>query len=514
MSKQYRYLLGLIALACVVTIVFQCFWLVGNYQHEKDNFIAYAERLLFESMQEQRELQFRAAYPEAYLALQKGDLPQIGQSFYHHVDGKDRVATLAISGMPATDIAAIHDTVHQDSLRLQHVLPTAFMPIDFHALQKRYQEKLGLDLQDVFFLDTLHVKREEFSKVTIKGANRRTLPAMSMKGTLTGPILDVSVRTEPEQSGPLRKHHFSMPFFGKPNPKVLAHFPTQAATMMLDPSKDLFLSLYLKTPTWWILKHLAWALLSSFLLTSLTIGCLVYLLYTIFKQKKLADIKNDFVNNMTHELKTPLATVLAATESLQQFKWKDHQQKKADLYLQMTHRSATHLSNLIDQILHLAVGEKKGMHLQPEPVDTNKLLHQLIETHQLINQHQITLLIEEEVPLINVDRMHMVNAVNNLLDNAIKYTIEPVSIRVVSKMMHNQWVLSITDNGIGIASADIKQIFQPFYRVPTGNIHRVKGFGLGLHYVKQVIAQHSGQIAVDSTLGKGTTFTIYLPLSI
>src|SRR5690606_13145404 len=136
-----------------------------------------------------------------------------------------------------------------------------------------------------------------FSKVTA----RRPLPAVPMGGTRTRPILNVSVHTEPEQSGPLRKHHFAMPFFGKPNPKVLANFPTQATTMMLDPSKDLFLSLYLKTPTWWILRHLAWALLSSFLLTSLTIGCLVYLLYTIFKQKKLADIKNDFVNNMTHE---------------------------------------------------------------------------------------------------------------------------------------------------------------------------------------------------------------------
>jgi len=533
MSKQHRYLLGLITLASLVTIVFQCFWLVGNYQHEKENFIAYAERLLFESMQEERELQFRSAYPEAYTSLKQGGFPAARQLFYQQADEKNRAAALAISGVPATAIA-VNDTLAHDSLPMQGVFPVALMHMDFHALQKRYRNKLGPDLQNVFFLDTLKAKRVDdkgieagmvgptprlfkmsgSSKTTISVT--RSLPARLAEPirlhTLTRPVFGIAMRSGSDRNGSLRGHHFSVPF-GKTNPKVIVDFPIQAATMMLDPSKDLFLSLYLKTPTWWIFRHLAWTLLSSFALTSLTIGCLVYLLYTIFKQKKLADIKNDFVNNMTHELKTPLATVLAATETLQQLRLKDNQQK-ADLYLQMTHRSATHLTNLIDQILHLAVGEKKGMHLHPEPVDTNKLLLQLVETHQLINQHQVTLSIEEEVPLINVDKMHIVNAVNNLLDNAIKYTVEPINIRVISKMENGQWVLSIADNGIGIASADIKHIFQPFYRVPTGNIHRVKGFGLGLHYVKQVITQHKGQIEVISTPGKGTTFTIYLPLNI
>lgn len=515
MSKQHRYLLGLITLASIVTIVFQCFWLIGNYHHEKDNFIAYAERLLFESMQEERELQFRAVYPEAYTSLKQGGFPAIRQLFHQHRDDKNRrISALAVRGTPAISLS-INESIPTDSIPMQPVFgATALLHMDYHALQKRYREKLGPDLQNVFFLDTLHVKRMEFSKATApRGMRSRSMiPAEPLLKTKPRSIFGMALRSERGKSGSLDERHFSMPF-GKPNPKIVAEFPIQATTMMLDPAKDLFLSLYLKTPTWWIFKHLAWAFLSSFLLTGLTIGCLVYLLYTIFKQKKLADIKNDFVNNMTHELKTPLATVLAATETLQQLQLKNNQQR-AELYLQMTHRSATHLTNLIDQILHLAVGEKKGMHLQPELVDTSKLLEQLVETHQLIYQHRITLSIEEEVPLIKVDKMHIVNAVNNLLDNAIKYTIEPINIRVLSKMMNKQWVLSIADNGIGIASADIKHIFQPFYRVPTGNIHRVKGFGLGLHYVKQVIAQHKGQIEVNSMLGKGTTFTIYLPLSV
>lgn len=512
MSKQHRYLLGLITLASVVTIVFQCFWLVGNYQHEKENFIAYAERLLFESMQEEREIQFRAAYPEAYDNFKKGNFPIARQLFYQRRNGRGSMASLDLrtTAIPPDS----KDTIDTNTVRFQ-VFPTAFMHMDFQALKKRYQRKLGVDLQSAFFLDTLHLNHKQFSPAVSPGYNvQPAIPAepLSRAHTVMRPVIGTAVRSQHDEKLAIRERHLAMPL-SKSNPKIMKSFPIQATTMMLDPSKDLFLSLYLKTPTWWILKNLAWALVSSFLLTSLTIGCLVYLLYTIFKQKKLADIKNDFVNNMTHELKTPLATVLAATETLQQLKLKDNHQK-ADLYLKMTHRSATHLTNLIDQILHLAVGEKKGMHLQPEPVDINKLLEQLVETHQLINQHEISLSIEEEVPLINVDKMHLINAVNNLLDNAVKYTVEPIHIRVISKMVDNQWMLSIVDNGIGIASTDIKHIFQPFYRVPTGNIHRVKGFGLGLHYVKQVIAHHKGQIEVDSTLGKGTTFTIYLPLSI
>lgn len=512
MSKQHRYLLGLITLAGVLTIVFQCFWLYGNYRNEKANFVAYAERLLFESMQEVRELQFRAAYPEAYDIFKEGNFPVARQLFYHRAKEKGRLATVAVREMPAPQIGS-KNIGDNDSVHIK-AFPAAFMPIDFHALQKRYKEKLDPGLQGVFFLDTLHMGSERFSKTIVSGLNiKSATPVEPMGGsTLMRPILGATLRSEPAETRPVRDHRFGLPL-GKPNQKVMANFPIQATTMMLDPSKDLFLSLYLKTPTWWIFKHLAWALLSSFLLTSLTIGCLVYLLYTIFKQKKLADIKNDFVNNMTHELKTPLATVLAATETLQQFKLKDNMQK-VDLYLQMTHRSATHLTNLIDQILHLAVGEKKGMHLQAEPVSINELLQQLVDTHQLINQHQITFSRESGMPSINIDKMHIANAVNNLLDNAIKYTIGSINIRVVSKLVDNQWMLSIADNGIGIASSDVKHIFQPFYRVPTGNTHRVKGFGLGLHYVKQVITGHKGRIEVESSPGKGSTFTIYLPINI
>ncbi|WP_134088232.1 cell wall metabolism sensor histidine kinase WalK [Olivibacter sp. XZL3] len=468
MFRQHRYLLGLIALASVVTIVFQCFWLVGNYQHEKESFIAYAERSLFESMQEERELQFRTVYPDVYHAFNGAELPPNRPPFYR--------GDQAITAPPApARHRGVTDSTDSRGFPV-HLFPSAFVHIDLQLLQKRYKAKLGAELADVFFLDTIHVDKKHL------------------------------------KPPPMRGPHFASPV-SKPDKEILAEYPIQAATMMLDPAKELFVDLYLKPPIWWILKRLAWAFLSSLLLTGLTVGCLVFLLYTIFKQKKLADIKNDFVNNMTHELKTPLATVLAATETLQQLSL-ESKQEKADLYLQMTHRSATHLTNLIDQILHLAVGERKGMYLQQEAVDINKLLQQLVENHELINRHPITLSVTEGAPKVYIDKMHITNAVNNLLENAVKYTNGPAHIQVISKTRNDQWILSIVDNGIGIARTDITHIFQPFYRVPTGNVHRVKGFGLGLHYVKQVITQHKGQIEVNSTPGKGTTFTIYLPLSI
>lgn len=462
MSKQHRYLLGLITLASVVTIVFQCFWLYGNYRNEKANFVAYAERMLFESVQEERELQFKKIAPEDYERLHR-KLPAGGIAL--------RAAPAAYEGttrwmktLPAMRINRVRPPnfgFKQDSIG-PRLLPLGFINININTIKKRYISKLDRNLSDVFLLDTLQITPES--------------------------NLDTSLVKHPQ-------------------------FPIHATTMMLNPVEDTFLVLYLKTPFWWIFKHLVWAFLSAILLTGLTVGCLIYMLYTIFKQKKLADIKNDFVNNMTHELKTPLATILAATESLQQFSYND-KQLKAGAYLRMSHRAATHLTNLIDQILHLAAGDNKGLHLQLEPIDSSTLLRQLIEIHKFTKSAEISLATEEQIPPIYIDRMHISNAINNLLDNAIKYTVGPVLIRIASKVMRHEWVLRISDNGIGISAENIQHIFQPFYRVPTGNVHRVKGFGLGLHYVRQVITGHKGRIEVESLPGKGSIFTIYLPITI
>jgi two-component system, OmpR family, phosphate regulon sensor histidine kinase PhoR len=462
MSKQHRYLLGLITLASVVTVVFQCFWLYGNYRNEKANFVAYAERLLFESVQEERDLQFKKIAPEDYERLHK-HLPIRGiavRAIPATYEGTPRWMktrhAIRIGRMGPSD-----SLFKQDSIGPK-LFPLGFINIDINTIKKRYIHKLDRGLKGVFLLDTLQIAPGESPDTT------------------------------------LIQH---------------ARFPIRATTMMLNPASDTFLVLYLKTPFWWIFKHLAWAFLSAILLTALTIGCLIYMLYTIFNQKKLADIKNDFVNNMTHELKTPLATILAATESLQQFTYED-KQLKAISYLQMSHRAATHLTNLIDQILQLAAGENKGLHLQLEPIDSAVLLKQLIEIHKLTKSAEISLAIEEEIPPIRIDRMHISNAINNLLDNAIKYTVGPVFIHIASKIRQHEWELRVSDNGIGISTENIQHIFQPFYRVPTGNIHRVKGFGLGLHYVKQVIVEHKGRIEVESSPGKGSTFTIYLPITI
>jgi len=478
MPKRHRYLLGLITLASLFTVLFQCFWLYGNYQHEKMNFIASTERLLFESMQEEREARLKRIAPEEYQLLRKRlmEMEKSRPGFRrkeNHImqppiwgmsdrlpfekERKDRVMIMGLRG---------------DSIKNRGLGPR-FMEmmgsVDFDSVKHRFYHKMKqLDLQDDFQLKKFSLARNNQGNVL----------------------------TEKSSS-----------------------YPIHVATMMLDPAKDLMIYLDVRIPFGWIFTRLAWALISSFSLMILTIGCLVYLLYTIFKQKKLADIKNDFVNNMTHELKTPLATVLAAVESLQQqfSSPKGLQQyHKTQVYLQMTHNAATHLTNIIDQILRQAVGENKQFHLQIEKVNTSALLRQLIETHQLTCSKDVNFSLEEvenrEI-YIDADRIHISNAINNLLDNAIKYTDKPANIQLKTTVHQKKWTLSVTDNGVGMAAGDLKQIFQPFYRIPTGNIHKTKGFGLGLYYVKQVITQHKGEISVNSTLGKGSTFTICLPLN-
>lgn len=504
MSKQHRYLLGLIALASIVTIVFQCFWLYGNYQNEKTNFITYAEMLLFESIQEERELQLRQSYPEMYHHFERYDRPDklFTPSSFH----ERRRPWPTMSGIAAQRAASTKIT-GQDSLNVR-LLPTALLSISPDIIQKNYKKKMGINLQNCFYLDTVKLIAPPIENLQ----DNRNMHLKQEVPVLSGKAVYPIGRGIPTMPAALAVSGRNKPPIPS-NQAIAKEFPIQATAMMMDPSKGAFLVLYLKTPTLWILERLAWALVSSLLLISLTVGCLAYMLYTVFKQKKIADIKNDFVNNMTHELKTPLATVLAATESLQQFSFEESQQK-ASLYLRMSHKAATHLTSLIDQILHLAVGEKRGLHLQVEPLDTLPILQQLVEMHQLTNNCIIFLTTEKNIPPVLLDKMHISNAISNLLDNAVKYTDHKPTIRVKSSVLAHRWVLSVEDNGMGISQEDIKHIFQPFYRVPTGNIHRIKGFGLGLHYVNQVVAQHKGQIEVYSTPGQGTTFTIYLPLSI
>ena len=234
----------------------------------------------------------------------------------------------------------------------------------------------------------------------------------------------------------------------------------------------------------------------------------------IFRQKRLSEVKTDFINNMTHELKTPISTIGLSAEMIMRTDF-TNDSEKLQQYAGIIFKENKRLEHQVERVLKVAKLEKDKITLSKEKFDVHELLEE-VKDNFLFNQNEsggtIQLDMNATTESISADPVHISNVVYNLIDNAIKYCKATPHITIHSKSDGKWFYLDIEDNGIGMKRDDIKMIFDKFYRVPTGNLHDVKGFGLGLHYVKLIIDEHDGQINVKSILDKGSTFSIKLPL--
>ena len=262
-----------------------------------------------------------------------------------------------------------------------------------------------------------------------------------------------------------------------------------------------------------LIKRIAAAILLSLFLVAFTIVSFALLYRNVLKQKRLAEIKNDFISNITHELKTPIATVSVAIEALRTFS-ASMDAKKTKEYLDISANELQRLSLLVDKVLKLSMFEKKEIELQYEILDVKALVEEVTSSMRLqFEKHKADVhLSTTGNTIVEGDRLHLVSVIFNLLDNALKYTngSQPqINIQINGK--EDQLELSIADNGIGIPVEYKDKVFEKFFRVPTGNLHNAKGYGLGLSYVSHVIDKHKGTIKVDSYDGNGSNFIITLP---
>lgn len=264
----------------------------------------------------------------------------------------------------------------------------------------------------------------------------------------------------------------------------------------------------------YLVSQLTELLLVSGILLLVIILSFAATIFTIFRQKKLSEMKSDFVNNMTHEFKTPIATIGLACEAL-----KDNDIQKSEVlygtYINMIDEENKRLGVMAEQILQSAVLEKGEIILKKDKLNLHELAREAAASKHLQAKskqgHIFTELKAEDYWVLG-DKVHLTNVVLNLLDNAIKYTEEHPQIVLKTRNIPNGIELLVQDNGMGISKSNQKRIFEKLYRVPTGNVHNVKGFGLGLSYVKTVVEKHGGMIGVNSELKKGSTFFIRLPL--
>jgi len=236
-------------------------------------------------------------------------------------------------------------------------------------------------------------------------------------------------------------------------------------------------------------------------------------LATIIKQKRLSEVITDFINNMTHELKTPIATISLSSEMIMRLD-SDDDLEKAKKYAGIIFKENKRLETQVERVLNISTLDTENTTLNKKLLDFHELLDEVKDTfdfNQLANGGKILIENNASIFTIQADPIHITNVVYNLLDNAVKYSTTKPLISITTKNERNYLVIEIKDNGIGIRKEDLKMIFDKFYRVSTGNIHDIKGFGLGLFYVKLIINEHNGSIDVKSKLGEGSTFTIKLP---
>jgi len=258
-----------------------------------------------------------------------------------------------------------------------------------------------------------------------------------------------------------------------------------------------------------------WELLAvSVFLFLVIIFSFSFSIYIIIRQKRLSVMKNDFINNMTHEFKTPISTIALACEAL-----KDRDIQKSEpiynSYINVISEENKRLGTMAEQILQSAVIEKGQLKLKKTKLDMHKVIEDAVNAKRIVAEEKggtIETQLKATNPEITGDKIHLTNVMNNLLDNALKYNLNKPHIIINTVNRNNSLLIRVQDNGIGISKSNQKKIFEKLYRVPTGNVHDFKGFGLGLNYVKATTELHHGTITVDSEPGKGSTFTIELPL--
>lgn len=253
-------------------------------------------------------------------------------------------------------------------------------------------------------------------------------------------------------------------------------------------------------------------ILSAFFIL-VTIGSFWFVIHSLFKQKKLSEIKADFVNNMTHEFKTPISTISVASEMLMKEAIYENPEKLLK-YAHIIYDENARLKNQVEKVLQVAILDRGDYKFRIRELDVHEILQGIIEKYQMIiskNDGTVFLRLNAANHIIQADRSHFTNVLHNLLDNADKYSQGAPEVTVSTWSNQAGVYISVEDKGIGMAGEHLQHIFKKFHRIPTGNVHDVKGFGIGLFYVKTIVEAHGGNIKVNSDPGKGSKFTLFFP---
>ena len=472
-------------LAIVAIVVFQSFWLHKNYQDEK------------QTLRVQTNILFREAVYQCHARKMKLDTVNLDSSIkVRHPAGSIRI------------ISSLQNRL-RDSLRTD---------VRFNTRIPASERQRFPVYKDSF----VHV-RIDSGKVrklfTTSGTGERTViqfleTAEAMQDSVT--VKEV----ESEYREMLAREKIQLPFIITKHPGIRREefMPPEleeANEVTIGFAKPVTFRVNVQDTTGYILGKMSPIILVSVLLVGLTVFSFVLLFRNLIRQNRLAQLKNDFISNITHELKTPIATVSVAIEAMKNFNVLDDP-KRTQEYLNISTNELQRLTLLVDKVLRLSMFEKKEIQFKKESFDIGQLAVEVMESMKLQFEQQrarTTIEYTGNNFTIEADRRHLASVIYNLLDNALKYSQADAVIKVEIADRSTFLEVKVSDNGIGIPEEYKDKIFEQFFRVPSGDRHNIKGYGLGLSYANHIVRSHQGFIEVLSQVGKGSTFIIKLPFS-
>jgi two-component system phosphate regulon sensor histidine kinase PhoR len=494
-DNRYRWILYTIVAVILGTITIQVYWNYKNYlinkkqlindvQHSLDN----AVESYFAQIAENKTIAF------AY------DINEPIRPEENTVDSI--IQQIEITGRTALDLDSMDiESVEGDTLFVKHTSDSLLGTFNEHI-----QISKG-PFRSV--LKKLHIdstSRHHFSKLTSKVIFSMTNDTIQLRDIDSLFREELSRKNIGIDHGLTFKPIADRSFFVNPEIVETASLKTQARSPFLDHAGTL--TVHFSNETKIILKRILTGIIISTLLVLAVISCLFYLLKIIRHQKQLAEVKNDLISNITHEFKTPIATISVALESIKDFDILDDKQKTKN-YLDMSSDQLTKLNLMVEKLLETATLDSDNLQLNKEVVNVSDMVKSIMDKHRFELTDKTLDFQSPEVDIpVNVDLFHFENAINNVIDNAIKYGGDKIEVAInPAKSVVD---ISISDDGQSLNKIDKDRIFEKFYRVSTGNTHDVKGFGIGLYYTRKIIEKHGGTIVLDLD-NNGTCFKITLP---
>ena len=508
-NKRYRWILYTIVVVIVATISIQVYWNYKNYQTNKqqlindvqvsldkavdDYYAALAERTTFgfilEGDQQKKAFEEGSELEKFFKTIDES------KNEFTNLDSLDTNSIEGITvfrGFKADSMSEAHDKTHNPLSAQQFKLKIDSLKNNNKDVNLKNAEFLTSKVMISIKNDTLDVKAVE--ELIAKELERKSINVDF--------YLDYK---DIERDVNYFKVNGSLPELD-PNHMSDDYLQTDTKSRFLP--KGTFLTILFTNTTKTILYRILGGILISTLLVLAVISSLFYLLKIIKQQKQLAEVKNDLISNITHEFKTPIATISAALESISNFNAIDDKEKTKK-YLNMSSTQLGKLNTMVEKLLETATLDSNNLELNKENFDVTSLVDALISKYTIqFPDKTFKSDIQLESLVVNADIFHIENALNNILDNAVKYGGNLISIEL--KAQKTNFDILVSDNGNSLTNENKHQIFDKFYRVPKGNTHDVKGFGIGLYYTKSIIEKHNGLIAL--VLNKNlTTFKITLP---